>query len=1561
MGNDSKARAASLDQRIAGLSPERREVLEKALRRRAPTSRHAQAEIPRREPSDTAPLSQGQWRIWVLDQLAQGSSSYNESTTMPLLFAVDVPVLERCVNEIVRRHEILRTTFESVDGQVVQKIAPSLFVPLPLNELRELASADRESEVLRLAREEALRPFDLVRGPLIRTRLLRRGDADYVFLLTMHHIVCDGWSEGVFAWELTTLYPSYAKGVPSRLAELPIQYADFAVWQRALMQGDALEREVSYWKEQLAGLAVLQLPTDRPRPARLTFKGARQAIVIPESLSDAIDALCKRENASLFMGLLAAFQTLLHRYSGQDDIVIGVPAASRNRRETEGLIGFFVNTLVMRTDVSGNPSFRELLRRVRHVANGAYDHHELPFEKLVEELRPERDLSRHPLFQVAFQLFRAPSATYVSASQIPPLRTVDTGSVKLDLRVDLMQALRGFEGYLEYNTDLFDAATVGRMAGHLLTLLHGIVANPDQAISELPILTPTERDQLLIAWNQTGAAYPNDLCAHELFEAEARRAPDAVAVVCEDQHLTYGELNRRANQLAHYLQWRGVGPETLVGICMGRSPEMIVAVLAIWKSGGAFLPLDPAYPHDRLKLLQEDARPAILLTEERWLERTPTTPARRVLVDAEARSIARESEDNVTSAATPDNLAYMMYTSGSTGRPKGVMVAHRGLSNVAAEQIRRFDVRPDSRIFQFAPLSFDASAFEMLMALTTGAALCIAPKEALIPGPALYRTLREQAISIVTLPPSALAALPEEALPDLRVLNVAGEAMPEQLGARWASGRRMFNLYGPTESSIWATVAEIDSAVAPVIGRPIGNIEAYVLDRRHQPVPIGVPGELHLGGVGLAWGYFNRPEVTAEKFIPHPFTEEPGERLYRTGDLVRCLANGDLEYLGRIDRQVKLRGFRIELGEIETVLGQSPGVKQCVVIARTDASLAKRLVAYVELAREASADTAQLRRHLQQQLPDFMIPSTFVVLDALPVTANGKVDREVLAATEVSLAADEPYAEPRSPAEKTLSAIWAKVLRVERVGVHDNFFELGGDSIISTQIIARALEAGLQLTLRQLFDNPTVAELAAVAGTEAAVHGEQETLEGQAPLTPIQLWFFEQQLADPHHFNQAALLETPQGLDPALLEQATAHLLVQHDALRLRFVRGKGRWRQFYESPGGPAPFASVDMRSLAASELHAGIEREAAKAQGSLDLQAGPIARVVWFDLGDRPGRLLFVVHHLAVDSVSWRPLLEDFWRAYEGLARGQQVALPAKTTSMRQWARRLDEYAQSMKAREELAYWTRVTRGAEWRVPLDLPGGPNVAGVMPTVTVELEEDETRELVQETPKAYHTQINDVLVTALAQALGRWTGQRVIRIDLEGHGREPLFDEVDLARTVGWFTTIFPVRVALDSDDPGEALKSIKEQLRQIPNHGFTYGVLRYLSNDLGVTAQLSALPDAHVGFNYLGQLGAIPVLESSGAERSPRNQRRHLLEINGAIAGGRLRVHWGYSGNHHHRATIERVAEDFVAYLRAVIAHCRSPKAGGFTPADFAQARISQAELDKLVAAVNKSERRKP
>nr|ADL59762.1 non-ribosomal peptide synthase [Nostoc sp. 'Peltigera membranacea cyanobiont'] len=1053
----------------------------------------ASAILPRARDAEL-PLSYAQTRLWFLDKLNPNSAFYNIPLALRLVGTLGVAALEQSLQEIIYRHEALHTNFITVDGQPSQIIQTETNWTVCVIDLQHLSTAEQEIALQQLAQQQAIQPYDLAKQALVRATLIVLSDTENALLVCMHHIVFDGWSMGVFVQELAALYNAYSQGQCPSLASLPIQYADFAIWQRNWLQGDVLHSQLSYWQQQLVNApALLSLPTDRPRPFVQTFSGAYQEFALSKELTNGFTQLSQKQGVTLFMALLAAFDTLLYRYTGQEDILVGSPIANRDRSEIEGLIGFFVNTLVMRTDLSGNPSFSELLTRVREVALSAYTHQNLPFEMLVEALQPERDLSHTPLFQVMFFLQNAPmSEVELTGLTVTPLMTEGT-TAKFDLTLIMQNTDTGLVGVWEYNTDLFDASTIKRMSSHFVTLLAGIVTNPQQQISQLPLLTEVEQRQLLVEWNHTQADYPSDKCIHQLFEEQVKLTPDAVAVVFENQQLTYDQLNCRANQLAHYLRSLGVKPDALVGICVERSLEMVVGLLGILKAGGAYLPLDPEYPTERLHFMLEDAQVSVLLTQQRLIQRLPEYQAKQVFLDETWEQIAPNNQENPTTGVKAFHLANVIYTSGSTGRPKGVMVEHKGLCNLAQAQIQTFGLTSDSRILQFASFSFDASIWEVIMALRSGATLYLGTKDSLLPGKPLIKQLRDRSITHITLPPSVLAVLLGSELPALQTIIVAGEACPPELIRQWSAGRNFFNAYGPTEATVCATIAKCTDGEKISIGKAIANTQVYILDENLLPVPVGVPGELHIGGVGLARGYLNRPELTQEKFISNPFrrsreqgaggsggTEDQSfnsERLYKTGDLARYLPDGNIEYLGRIDNQVKIRGFRIELGEIEALLSQHADVQICCVIAREETPGNKRLVAYVVPQKDVTLTTGELRQFLSNKLPGYMLPTAFVILESFPLTPNGKIDRRALPNPDLQRELSD-YVMPNTEVERIIAGIWQKALVVEKVGIYNNFFELGGHSLLLVKVNQQLQEEfGLELSIVDMFNYPTIHSL----------------------------------------------------------------------------------------------------------------------------------------------------------------------------------------------------------------------------------------------------------------------------------------------------------------------------------------------------------------------------------------------------------------------------------------------------------------------------------------------------
>ncbi len=1072
---------------VSSLSEAKRALFLKLSRGEEDKSHHGPPPVSRRGPGTAAPLSYGQQQMWLLDQLLPEAPVYTECITVRMPGPLEPAVLERAFNEIMGRHEAWRTTFPTIDGQPIVLVHPPSPVALPVQDLRHLSEETRIPAAIRYAAKDIEEPFDLAAGPLLRPRLVRLGDQEHWLFLTLHHIIFDGFSiHEIFLPELDTLYAACRDGKPSPLPDLPVQYGDFAHWQRQWLREDVLTEQLGYWRIQLAGApAILQLPSDRPRPVRQTYRGAMNPFALRPGLTDQLKRLSRTEGVTLYMTLLAALNVLLFRYTGQEDIVVGSVSAGRQRTETQGMLGFFLNMLVMRTSLVDDPSFRELLARVRDVVLGALAHGNVPFDLLVKELQPERDSRRNPLFQVALTL--EPPLTGRESGWTLTQMEIETHTAKLDLTLEIDDRPNGegIIGRFEYNTDLFDAATISRMCDHWQVLLEGIVADPACPVSALPLLTELEHRQLVVEWNDTAASYTADRCIHQLFEEQAARTPNATAVVFEDQFLTYAELNRRANQLAQRLIHLGVGPEHLVGLCVERSLEMMVGMLGILKAGGAYIPLDPHYPRERLAFMLEDAQVVALVTQTGVRGALPHTQVPVILLDNCDSSLIQERSANPPILGSADDLAYVIYTSGSTGKPKGVLISHRALCNFLHSMQLEPGLSPTDILVAVTSLSFDIAGLEMYLPILVGAQVVIAGHDVVGDGEALATLLRRSAATFMQATPTTwriLLAAGWAGQPGLTML-CGGEAIPFDLAqALLPRGAALWNLYGPTETTIWSMICRLYTHDERVrIGRPIGNTQVFILDQTRRLLPIGVPGELYIGGAGLARGYLHRAELTAERFVPHPFSNEPGTRLYRTGDLARYLPDGSIECLGRLDNQIKIRGFRIELGEIEAALRVLSPVRDAVVISREDSSGAGSLIAYVLMDQGRPPAIPSLRAALREQLPEYMVPAVFVPLEAFPLTPNGKVDRHALPMPLPEEKSAVGYVMPTVMLHYQLTWIWEELLKVRPIGITDNFFELGGHSLLAARMVDRIEQAcGKRIPLATLFTEPTIEHLTRV-------------------------------------------------------------------------------------------------------------------------------------------------------------------------------------------------------------------------------------------------------------------------------------------------------------------------------------------------------------------------------------------------------------------------------------------------------------------------------------------------
>ncbi|MFK0925969.1 amino acid adenylation domain-containing protein, partial [Pseudomonas aeruginosa] len=1507
-------------------------------------------------------LSYAQQRMWFLWHLEPQSGAYNLPSAVRLNGPLDRQALERAFASLVQRHETLRTVFpRGADDSLAQ--AP-LQRPLEVafEDCSGLPEAEQEARLREEAQRESLQPFDLCEGPLLRVRLIRLGEERHVLLLTLHHIVSDGWSMNVLIEEFSRFYSAYATGAEPGLPALPIQYADYALWQRSWLEAGEQERQLEYWRGKLGERhLVLELPTDHPRPAVPSYRGSRYEFSIEPALAEALRGTARRQGLTLFMLLLGGFNILLQRYSGQTDLRVGVPIANRNRAEVEGLIGLFVNTQVLRSVFDGRTSVATLLAGLKDTVLGAQAHQDLPFERLVEAFKVERSLSHSPLFQVMYNhqplvadIEALDSVAGLSFGQLD----WKSRTTQFDLSLDTYEKGGRLYAALTYATDLFEARTVERMARHWQNLLRGMLENPQASVDSLPMLDAEERGQLLEGWNATAAEYPLQRGVHRLFEEQVERTPTAPALAFGEERLDYAELNRRANRLAHALIERGIGADRLVGVAMERSIEMVVALMAILKAGGAYVPVDPEYPEERQAYMLEDSGVQLLLSQSH-LKLPLAQGVQRIDLDQADAWLENHAENNPGVELNGENLAYVIYTSGSTGKPKGAGNRHSALSNRLCWMQQAYGLGVGDTVLQKTPFSFDVSVWEFFWPLMSGARLVVAaPGDHRDPAKLVALINREGVDTLHFVPSMLQAFLQDEdvvSCTSLKRIVCSGEALPadaqQQVFAKLPQAG-LYNLYGPTEAAIdvthWTCVEEGKDAVP--IGRPIANLACYILDGNLEPVPVGVLGELYLAGQGLARGYHQRPGLTAERFVASPFVA--GERMYRTGDLARYRADGVIEYAGRIDHQVKLRGLRIELGEIEARLLEHPWVREAAVLAVDG----KQLVGYVVLESESGDWREALAAHLATSLPEYMVPAQWLALERMPLSPNGKLDRKALPRPQA--AAGQTHVAPQNEMERRIAAVWADVLKLEEVGATDNFFALGGDSIVSIQVVSRCRAAGIQFTPKDLFQQQTVQGLARVARVGAAVQMEQGPVSGETVLLPFQRLFFEQPIPNRQHWNQSLLLKPREALNAKALEAALQALVEHHDALRLRFHETDGTWHaEHAEATLGGALLwraEAVDRQAL---------ESLCEESQRSLDLADGPLLRSLLVDMADGGQRLLLVIHHLVVDGVSWRILLEDLQRAYQQSLRGEAPRLPGKTSPFKAWAGRVSEHARGESMKAQLQFWRELLEGAPAELPCEHPQGALEQRFATSVQSRFDRSLTERLLKQAPAAYRTQVNDLLLTALARVVCRWSGASSSLVQLEGHGREELFADIDLSRTVGWFTSLFPVRLSPVAD-LGESLKAIKEQLRAIPDKGLGYGLLRYLAGEESARV-LAGLPQARITFNYLGQFDAQfdemalldPAGESAGAEMDPGAPLDNWLSLNGRVFDGELSIDWSFSSQMFGEDQVRRLADDYVAELTALVDFCCDSPRHGATPSDFPLAGLDQARLDALPVALEEVE----
>ncbi len=1516
------------------------------------------------------PLSFSQERLWFIDQM-EGSLQYHIPVALRLKGKLNKEALTNSFREIVNRHEVIRTVLREENGEKFQKILDNNLWNL---DVKDGASYKKDITGLQdciLSLIEA--PFDLSADHMLRATLISLSPEEHLLVVVMHHIASDGWSMGIIIKEVLSLYRSFAENKPVGLKPLEIQYADYAMWQRKYLQGEKLSEKIAYWKIKLDNVAALQLPTDYPRPLVQSTRGASKVFSIDKELTGRLNQLSRQEGATLFMVLLAGFKILLHRYSGQEDICVGTPVANRGQQETEELIGFFVNTLALRSQVQGSSTFKDLLQEVKATTLEAYGHQDIPFEKVVEAVVKERDLSRSPLFQALLVLQNTPDLPELEMGGLHLAEEpLPVNTSKFELTFTLTENKSGLECVVDYNTDLYKEDTMTRMISHYIKLLQSIVISSAEKISKIEMLPAEEKSLLLEEFNSTGVSYPKDKSIIDLFEAQVAKTPNNVALVYEEKEVSYKELNERANQLGHYLRSKGVKADTLVPICVERNIDMITGLLGILKAGGAYVPIDPEYPEDRISYMLEDTGTALVISSAASRNKLSVGDHVEILeIDGDSTEINNGSTANLDITIAPGDLAYIIYTSGSTGKPKGVMIEHKNLVRLFETDSPLYDFNEKDVWTMFHSFCFDFSVWEMYGALLYGGRLVMVPSNIAKDTALFSELLLKEKVTILNQTPSAFYVLQEMLTNktekvDIRYVIFGGEALDPSKLRPWKgkySNSRLINMYGITETTVHVTYQEIGwqqiEKGNSVIGKPIPTLSVYILDKEQNLLPIGIAGELCIGGAGVARGYLNREALTAEKFIGNPFAQD-GSKLYKSGDLGRWQADGTIEYLGRIDDQVKIRGYRIELGEIESVIQQGGQVKQSVVLARQNKEGSKHLVAYI--VSNDKFDKEALTAYLHSKLPEYMVPAIWIELEIIPLTSNGKIDKKALPNPDLNELIKDEYVAPRNAIEEQLAMTWQDLLGIEKVGIHDNFFELGGDSILTIQVVSRLRKAGYELQPKDLFINQTIARLSSVIAERSVVTstGEQGLLTGQSGLLPIQQWFLQSQSNGISHYNQSVLLKIDKSITGEIVSEAIEHLSRHHDALRFQYSNVESKWQQEYSEAVPAAIVETTDSKSNGQQSFL--ITEICNKYQRSFDIEKGPVIQVVLIETAgtENQNRLFIVVHHLAIDGVSWRVLIEDLELLLNNITSGEKLNLGHKTSSYRQWYNALEKYSESQVLVSQKKYWQKTVTGPSALITDHQYKGVIKISDTAQVHQKLTNDKTGNLIKDVSRVYHTEINDLLLATLAKTIFDWNGIQKILIGLEGHGREDISNYTDATRTVGWFTSLYPLQLEINesvSKNIDDLIKTVKEQLRQVPAKGVGYGVLKYINKE----ESLQGNQPWEIVFNYLGQVDNVVrdskwfgiAAESTGDSLSSEIEVGEKLSINSIITNGELLVNWTYSTRHFTEETIQKLAANYISNLELIIAQCLTQQAKGeiYTPSDYGLSTvIDYKELDNFL-----------
>ncbi len=1490
-------------------------------------------------------LSSAQKRIFVLSQFEEVGTSYNISGVLELTGQLDKIRLQDTFNRLIQKHETLRTSFEFKDGEPVQIVHKAVEF--------NLENINGKEEDIVLTIKDFIRPFNLNEAPLLRVGVVEITADRHLLVLDMHHIISDGTSIGVLIKDMLELY----RGEMSN--QLHIQYKDFAEWQSERLASDAMKEQEAYWISSLEGeLPVLNLPLDYPRPSVQSFEGDSISCCLDELHSQKLIAFARDMNTTPYAVLLAAYNVLLSKYTGQEDIIIGSLISGRNKPELEDLIGMFVNTLPLRNYPSGEKSFREFLVEVTDRAFKALDNQDCQFEGLLDKLDIPRDVSRNPLFDTLFvmQNMEIPEIS-LEGLNIKPFSYKDKTS-RFDIALQAIEEAGTIRFIFEYCTKLFKQSTIEWFSKHFINLIHEITKKPDTLIKDISIIESYEKEQLLIEFNNTEATYESQKTIHRLIEEQAERYPEETAVVFQGESLTYKQLNERSNQLARLLREKGVKNDRVVAVVAERSLELTVAILAVLKAGGAYLPMNPTYPADRINYMLNDSQAVAVLTQDKF---KAILNDEKPLINLNDSSIYSGAEHNIENISSPESLAYVIFTSGSTGNPKGVMVEHKALNNFIETIYNRFnrEVTVGDRCLSLTNISFDVSVCELFLPLTKGATLVLFNNDII---PDIYKlasTIAEERITFAYIPPTILTDVCSQLkkLGKSIVLNkllVGVEPIKDYVLEEYralTSNMQIINGYGPTEATICATMfkyegKEISGRNVP-IGKPLQNMEIFIVDRYNTPVPVGVPGEICISGDGLARGYLGKPDMTRERFVPNPFKDSGV--MYKTGDLASWLPDGNIEFIGRVDNQVKIRGYRIELGEIESQLLRHEAILEVTVIAREDKGSNKYLCAYFTSTRELSTD--ELRKHLSVCLPDFMLPSYYVRIDRIPLTPNGKVDRKSLPAPMIAQDKQSEYAPPRNSIEKLLADIWKGILGLEQAGINDSFFELGGDSIKAIKVTSLLQQHGLKLDIKYLFKNSTISELSKYVES-STLSIEQSSVVGESELLPIQRWFFEQSFTNQHHWNQAVMLHSRAGFAEKALREAMDAMMAHHDVLRSIFVQVDNKLLQVFG--GTRDQYYTLDVYDLRDShDPESSIAEHAEQLQSNMDIFSGPMVKLGLFKTceGDH---LLIAIHHLLVDGVSWRIILEDLISAYSYRVNNESIVLPSKTHSYKLWSSKLKEYSKSKELTSEIEFW-RALEGSKVGMLADSTEGTGKVGESRTVEFSLSVEATDSLVKQTGAAYNTEVNELLLTALGYAIKDTLRVEKLPIMMEGHGRVELFKDVDISRTIGWFTAIYPFVLDMkEAQDISRQIKHIKEALRSIPNKGIGYSILKHASPKDAADIEFKLKPQ--VSFNYLGQFDSEISNDvfamskmSAGSNVSKNSERICPLDIYGVIAEGRLFVGINYCTHQFEALVMEDLSRSFEKNLLSIIDHCIGREAAELTPSDFTASNLDLEELDDL------------